>query len=142
MIARFFLAITFFSLMTVFMDIFSQRVRKLLKKRSSRVSVYSVSESTESRPVITVAAPDDSHHIRSESEGGSVLKLQIKTKYCQFHPYFSFSTGFLTILIHAGCLSIISFFIKKYRGSFVLAETHLDWQVSFMGMYSVAKKAR
>ena len=50
-------------------------------------------------------------------------------------PNFSFSTGFLTILIQAGCLSIITFFIKKYRGSFVIAETHLDWQVSFIGRY-------
>ena len=33
MIARFFLAISFFSLMTVFMDIFPQRVRQLLRKR-------------------------------------------------------------------------------------------------------------
>ena len=48
--------------------------------------------------------------------------------------YFSFSTGFLTILIQAGCLSIITFFIKKCRGSFVIAETHLDWRVSFIGI--------
>ena len=65
-----------------------------------------------------------------------LIKVRNATDYiCHLYLYlyFSFSTGFLTIMIQAGCLSIISFFIKKYRGNFVIAETHLDWRVSFLG---------
>ena len=62
---------------------------------------------------------------------GGVLNSVCIYKYFIFY---SFSTGFLTLLIQVGCLSAISFFITKYRGNFVIAETHLDWRVSFIGI--------
>ena len=74
-------------------------------------------------PPATSVTSDEKHHIRF-----------IIFNFIKMISFFSFSTGFLTIMIYAGLLSIITFFIKKYSSTFVIAESHLDWEVSFIGI--------
>ena len=59
-------------------------------------------------------------------------KLTLSTKPRKKCTFSSFSTGFMTTLVHALALAIMVQFIKTVKTRFSIAESHTDWEISLM----------